>query len=68
MERTSARTVLTEIILPGADYERLEHIEIWPDLRESGLSRPDVGALVVNHNRVDEYLLQRFWSDGNNDT
>ncbi|MBO0730839.1 MAG: hypothetical protein J2P57_16405, partial [Acidimicrobiaceae bacterium] len=60
MKKGSARTILTEAALPGADYGRLEQVEIWSDLREAGRWRPDVAAMIVDHQRVDDDLLQRF--------
>jgi phosphoglycerate dehydrogenase-like enzyme len=60
MDKGSARAILTEVVLAGADYGRLEHIEAWADLREAGGWRPDVGAMIVDNQRVDDDLLQRF--------
>jgi glyoxylate reductase len=53
-------TVIAQMWLPGANYDRLPRIEVYADMRNAGTSRPDVGAMIVDNQRVDEELLRRF--------
>jgi glyoxylate reductase len=46
--------------LPGADYDLLPRVEVYADLGQAGRWRPDVGAMIVDSQRVDEELLRRF--------
>jgi glyoxylate reductase len=57
---TSDLTVIAQMWLPGADYERLPRVEVYADLRQAGSWRSDVGAMIVDTQRVDEELLRRF--------
>lgn len=60
MHAPSPWTVIAQMWLPGADYDRLPRMEVYPDLGHAGLWRPDVGAMIVDMQRVDEELLRRF--------
>lgn len=55
-----ARGTLSETALPGEDFSKLVGLEVATGPFSVGPSRPDVGALIVNHCRIDETVLDRF--------